>query len=328
MKSWNDMVDSQPVATKMMKHAIERNRIAHAYLYHGQKGTGKKAIARLLAKSIFCTNKQNGEPCHTCKNCVRITSGNHPDVHLITPDGASIKKVQILHLQKEFTYTGLESNQKVYIIDDADKMTVNAANRLLKFLEEPSKETTAILLTENIHSMIDTIRSRCQIIAFQPLNQQRIQMLLEQEGISEVNARLFAALTDNIDDAKDLDQDEWFAQARNLVVQLIELLQVNKEEVLLFVQKQWIPHFSNREQIQLGLDLLVLWYKDIMYLLVGEEQRLVFLAYKEKVEKSAMYWSKYDTTEILYAMMEAKKHIEQNIHPTLMMEQLTLRMQR
>ncbi|GAA5417906.1 hypothetical protein Pryu01_02983 [Paraliobacillus ryukyuensis] len=328
METWKQLAAVQPVATKMMMNMINQERISHAYLFHGQKGTGKQAVSTLLAKSIFCTNKVGEEPCHTCKNCVRIASGNHPDVHHIIPDGASIKKDQILHLQKEFTYTGLESNRKVYIITDADKMTVNAANRLLKFLEEPSKQTTAILLTENVHGIINTIRSRCQIIALRPLDEKQMQLLLQRKGISELNARLFAALTHNLDEAEALDQDEWFAQARNLVVQLIDLLQFKSEEALLFIQKQWMPHFANREQLQLGLDLLVLWFKDMIYLHVGKEESLVYTSYKEKVEKSVMYWSKDDTTEVLYAMMEAKKKLEQNIHPTLLMEQLTLRMQR
>ncbi|CQR47503.1 DNA polymerase III subunit tau [Paraliobacillus sp. PM-2] len=328
MDNWSQLETIQPIATKMVLNMIKRDRISHAYLFHGQKGIGKNNIATLLAKSIFCIDQVDGEPCHTCKNCIRISSGNHPDVHKVIPEGSSIKKDQILHLQKEFTYTGLESNRKVYIIQDADKMTVNAANRLLKFLEEPSKKTTAILLTKNVNGIIHTIRSRCQVIALQPLNEKKMQVVLQDAGITQENARLFSALTNNVDDAKVFDQDEWFAQARNLVVQLVEMLQYKNEEVLLFIHKQWMPHFSNREQLQLGLDLLVLWYKDIMYLLVGREDNIIFKSYIDKIEKSAMYWSKGDTTHILYAMMEAKKRIEQNVHPTLLMEQLTLRMQR
>ncbi|WP_182201634.1 DNA polymerase III subunit delta' [Paraliobacillus salinarum] len=328
MNNWKELATIQPVATKMIVNMIERNRISHAYLFHGQKGTGKNQIATMLTKSIFCLNRIDGEPCHTCRNCIRITSGNHPDVHKIVPEGASIKKDQILHLQKEFSYTGLESNRKVYIIQDADKMTVNAANKLLKFLEEPSQQTTAILLTDNVNGIIQTIRSRCQIIALQPLNENKMQTVLQESGITASNARLFSAITNNVEDAKMFDQDEWFAQARNLVVQLIEMLQHKKDEVLLFIQKQWMPHFSERSQLQLGLDLLILWYKDVMYQLIGKEEYIIFHAYLDKIEESALYWSREDTTQILYAMMEAKKRINQNVHPTLLMEQLTLRMQR
>lgn len=328
MKTWKEIANVQPIATKMLTNMLVRNRLAHAYLLQGQKGTGKEAMSTLLAKSIFCRNIVAGEPCHICKDCVRITSGNHPDVHKIVPDGASIKKEQILHLQKEFTYTGLESNQKVYIIVDADKMTTNASNRLLKFLEEPTKETTAILLTENSQALLDTIRSRCQIISLKPLNAQQLEKTLQADGISDPNARLFAALTNHIEEAKLLNQDEWFAQARKLVVQLIDMLQAESDEALLFIQKQWIPHFANRDQLHNGLDLLMLWFKDVMYTQIDKEESTIFIEYQEKTKKISMHWSKQDTTAILYAIMKAKKHIEQNVHPTLVMEQLTLQMQR
>lgn len=328
MKTWEDIATVQPIATKMLTNMIARDRLAHAYLFHGDKGTGKEAMSTLLAKSIFCQHRADGEPCHVCKDCIRVTSGNHPDVHKIIPDGASIKKEQIVHLQKEFTYTGLESNQKVYIIIDAEKMTANAANRLLKFLEEPNRQTTAILLTENTQGLLDTIRSRCQIMAFKPLNAEQLVKSLQVEGISEANARLFAAFKPKIDEARLLNQDERFAQTRKLVVQLIDMLQAESNELLLFIQKQWMLHFSNRDQLHEGLDLLMLWYKDVMYVHIDKEESIIFIDNHEKIKKISMHCSKQDTTAILYAIMKAKKHIEQNVHPTLVMEQLTLQMQR
>src|SRR5690625_5027570 len=95
-------------------------------------------------------------------------------------DGQSIKIEQIRDLQKEFSYSGLESTRKVYVISGADTLTVNAANRLLKFLEEPSKTTTAMMLTDNSQSIIPTVRSRCQIIALQPLNPLLLQLPLTE----------------------------------------------------------------------------------------------------------------------------------------------------
>src|SRR5690625_2225660 len=101
-------------------------------------------------------------------------SGNHPDVHWIEPEGRTIRNEQIDLLRKEFVYTGLETSKKMYIISGAEALTVNAANRILKFLEEPDMETTAILLTDNGQSIIPTIRSRCQIIDLKPLDQRAL----------------------------------------------------------------------------------------------------------------------------------------------------------
>src|SRR5690606_18903914 len=128
----------------MLMNSIKRNRVSHAYLINGEHGTGKEEFALLIAKVLFCLERNEVEPCQKCINCKRIESRNHPDVHWIEPEGKSIKKEQIENLQKEFTYSGLESNQKVYVIKEADTLTVNASNRILKFLEEPTRQTTAI----------------------------------------------------------------------------------------------------------------------------------------------------------------------------------------
>ncbi|MDL4839085.1 DNA polymerase III subunit delta' [Aquibacillus rhizosphaerae] len=328
MNTWAEMATVQPLVSKMLTNSINRERISHAYLFQGSKGTGKQSLALLLTKSIYCKNKESGEPCNHCKDCHRIDTGNHPDVHLVSPDGQSIKKEQILHLQKEFTYTGLESNRKVYIIVDADKMTNNASNRLLKFLEEPSKLTTAMLLTENSQSILQTIRSRCQIMALQPLNPLNIEKKLQVEGLSGENAKLMAALTNNISDAIELSKDEWFANARKLVVQLVEVLQAKPDESLLFINNQWMTHFKDRNQLQQGLDLLIIWYKDIIYYYIGNEELIVFINHRDTIVQSTMHWSRQHATKCLNSIMEARRKLDQNVHPTLVMEQLTLQMQR
>lgn len=328
MENWAELEKRQPVAMKMLRQMIIRERVAHAYLIQGDVGTGKEAIGYFLAKSLFCKQMSAGEPCHRCNECLRIDSGNHPDVHWIRPDGASIKKEQIAHLQKEFTYTGLESNQKVYLISHADLMTTNAANRLLKFLEEPSKKTTAILMTENSQAILDTVKSRCQIISLMPLSSQSIEELLLKEGIMPENARLFSAIMPNLEQARALDQDEWFAQARKLVVQLMRILQSKQDEALLFIQRQWMEHFSDREKLNFGLDLLMYWFKDIIYLQIDQKETIIFQSYLKELEKCTWHWSKNDTTQILYSILEAKRHVTQNIHPMLVMEKLTLQMQR
>src|SRR5690625_2336636 len=234
MKSWEEIKQVQPLASKIIINSIKKDRISHAYLIQGDRGTGKEDIALLLAKVLFCKNKLSFEPCQECNVCKRIESGNHPDVHWIKPDGQSIKIEQIRNLQEEFFYSGLESNQKVYIITNAETLTLNAANRILKFLEEPSKQTTAILLTENSQSIIPTIQSRCQIIDLQPLNPLQFQQQLINHNISEKNAILLSALTNNLEEAILWSSDDWFVQARKIVLQLVEMYITNPDDAFIF----------------------------------------------------------------------------------------------
>ncbi|TGB00836.1 DNA polymerase III subunit delta' [Halobacillus salinus] len=328
MQTWNEMKELQPLAAQMLMNSFKKNRISHAYLFQGSRGTGKKDMAALFAKAIFCPNREGAEPCQNCRECKRIDSGNHPDLHWVEPDGQSIKKEQILHLQKEFTYTGLESNRKVYIVVDADKMTTNASNRLLKFLEEPSKQTTAMLLTESGQTMLDTIRSRCQLLAFQPLNPARVEKRLVEEGVSQSNAKLLAALTNNLSEALEMNEDEWFANVRKLVIQLIEVLQNKPNEGLLFINHQWMPHFKERTQMQRGLDVLMLWFQDVINDYLDRDDAMVFITEKERVSQAAMKWSRQSAAHCLSKILEAKRKINQNVHPNLVMEQLTLQLQR
>ncbi|CDQ21758.1 DNA polymerase III, delta prime subunit [Halobacillus karajensis] len=328
MQTWTQMKDIQPLAAQMLVNSFKKDRISHAYLFQGNRGTGKKEMSTLFAKSIFCKHRDGEEPCQNCRDCHRIDSGNHPDLHWIEPDGQSIKKEQILHLQKEFTYTGLESNRKVYIIVDADKMTVNASNRLLKFLEEPSQQTTAMLLTESGPTILDTIRSRCQLLAFQPLNPARVQEKLAEAGVSESSARLLSSLTNNLTEALEMNEDEWFANVRKLVIQLIEVLQNKPNEGLLFINYQWMPHFKDRTQLQRGLDVLMLWFQDVINLLLDREETIVFTTEREKLNQASMRWSRQSAARSLTDILEAKRKINQNVHPNLVMEQLTLQLQR
>jgi DNA polymerase-3 subunit delta' len=323
------MKEIQPLASKVITNSIKRGRVSHAYLIQGERGTGKTAIAELIAKSLFCEHMTEAEPCNTCNACRRILSGNHPDVHWIEPDGQSIKIEQIKNLQKEFNYSGLESAQKVYIIKGADTLTSNAANRILKFLEEPSKKTTAMMLTDNSQSIIPTVRSRCQVIDLQPLNPAVLKNRLMEAGMPERDAVLMSALTNNLDDAFSWGEDAWFVQARKLMIQLIEVLSNKPDDAYLFIHQHWLSHFKERAQQEQGFDLLLLAFKDILYFHIGNEHAMVvFTPDDANFEKAARVFSQERLLNILHALLEAKRNLKQNVHPALVMEQLTLQIQR
>lgn len=329
METWPEVAEIQPLASRIITNSIKKDRISHAYLLQGERGTCKEAIALLIAKGLFCENNSADEPCSHCNACHRIASGNHPDVHWIEPDGQSIKIEQIRNLQKEFMYSGLESDQKVYIIKGADTLTVNAANRILKFLEEPNKKTTAIMMTDNSQSILPTIRSRCQVIDLKPLNPVNFQKQLIEKGMHNRNAVLMSALTNNLDDAFTRNNDEWFASARKIVVQLVEVLSSNPEDVYLFIHQHWVTHFKERSEHEEGLDLLLFAFKDILYYHIENEAGMVFFAPSDELlEKAARRFSQEQLLDVLQTVLQAKRKLKQNVHPTLVMEQLTLQIQR
>lgn len=317
------------MAARILQNSINKGRISHAYMIQGARGTGKEEIAVLLAKVLFCEQLSGTEPCNQCSACRRIDSRNHPDVHWIEPEGQSIKLDQIRHLQKEFTYSGVESDQKVYIIKGAETLTTNAANRILKFLEEPSRKTTAIMLTENGQAMLPTIRSRCQLIELKPLSSTFFQKQLAESGVSESNAKLLSALTNNLDEALSMNQDEAFAQARKLVLQLIENLTSAHDDAYLFIHQQWLPFFKERNEQELGLDFLLLAFKDLLYSHFGNEEKMVmFQPGDARLEKASLSFSEVKLLKNMNAVLQAKRLLKQNVQPTLVMEQLSLQVKR
>ncbi|WP_027410113.1 DNA polymerase III subunit delta' [Anoxybacillus tepidamans] len=321
---WEELEQYQPIVLRLLANSIEKGRVAHAYLFEGQRGTGKKEVSVLFAKSLFCFNRVEYKPCNECINCRRIDSRNHPDVHWIEPDGQSIKKGQIEALQEEFSKTGVESNQKLYVINHADKMTTNAANSLLKFLEEPYRGTTAILLTEQYHRMLTTIISRCQVLSFQPLPPTVLANYLKEQQIPLHLALLAAHVTNNREEAIELSRDDWFAEARKIVLQLYEALNKNNLQALFVIHEKWIPHFQDKQQIDIGLDLLLYLYKDLLYLQLGQLENIIYRDRMNDLQQWALTCSQKRIIQNMSTVLQAKARLNTNMNVQLLMEQLIL----
>lgn len=327
-KTWDELEKLQPNVLKMVKNSILKNRIAHAYLFEGMRGTGKRDISMLLAKSINCLAPIDGyKPCESCLNCKRINNGNHPDIHLLEPDGMSIKKGQIQQLQEEFSKTGVESRNKLYTIVHADRMTTNAANSLLKFLEEPHAGTVAVLITEQAQQMLPTILSRCQLINFTPLSPKNMAEQLVVNGVNPNMAPLVAQLTNNLEEALEISHNDWFAQAQKIVLKLYEVLKKNSLEAMVTLQENWFTHFKEKEQIDRGLDLLLLIFKDLLYIQLGKKDQAVYLNESSRLEQFALQTSGRRLTEQMAAILEAKRKLHANMNPQLLMEELVLKLQ-
>lgn len=328
LKTWRQLEELQPKVLKMLKNSIVKNRVAHAYLLEGMRGTGKRETGMLIAKALLCEAPLEGyQPCEHCLTCRRINNGNHPDVHVLEPDGLSIKKQQIKELQEEFSKKAVESERKIYMIVHADKMSVSAANSLLKFLEEPGSQTVALLLTEQIQQILPTILSRCQILSFNPLLPDVMAKQLEEKGIDGQNAFLLAHLTNNLDEALALNVDDWFAQAQKIVLKLYEMLEKNPLEAMVSLQVEWNQHFKEKEQIDRGLDLLLLIFKDLLYIQLGKQEQVIFKKESERLKRFALRLSSLRLAEQMSAILEAKRKLQANMNPQLLMEQLVLKLQ-
>ncbi len=172
---------------EQLKKSIKNNQVSHSYLFIGIDGIGKKLLATEFAKAMQCLNKD--KYCNNCKSCIEFDSNNNPDFLYIEPDGNSIKIEQIRDMQKRIQEKPIISEKKVYIIDNADKMTVEAQNSLLKTLEEPPEYATIILIGSNENAFLTTIKSRCMILHFNPIEDEKMLQYLQKIRNKQYNKK-------------------------------------------------------------------------------------------------------------------------------------------
>lgn len=286
------------------------------------------AAAVQLAKTLFCLDRDGLEPCHECRNCKRIASNNHPDVRIFSPEtGKQITIEQIDFLLKEIAYRSSESKRRLFIIEHADRMTQVAANRLLKFIEEPSEKEMMILITEQAQQILPTIVSRCQTISFKPIQKIELREKLEKNAVSKPLARLLTALTDDYEAALEQANDEMIARAQSLVIQLSEEVFARPSDILLAIQEKVISRFKDKQQISLLLDLFLLWFRDIIFVHLQKDEQLVFIQEKKRLEKFLLHCSLEKAAEQMEKILEAKKRLDANANPQLVIEQVVLNLQ-
>ncbi len=171
-QTFSDLVGQEPIV-ETLKNALDTNQLRHAYIFTGPRGTGKTSTARLLAKTLNCTNRQNGEPCNICEQCREITAGN--SFNVIEIDAASNRGIDsIRELREKVMIRPSEGKYKVYILDEAHMLTVEAFNALLKTLEEPPEYAIFVLATTDVHKMLPTVLSRCQRFDFKRITTREI----------------------------------------------------------------------------------------------------------------------------------------------------------
>ena len=223
---------------QVLRSAIKSNRTAHAYLFAGPEGIGKRTTAISFAAALNC--ETNGDSaCGECRSCRKIAEGNHPDIVFVEPDGRFIKIEQIRNLSRITDFAPYEGRMRMFVIEQAEAMNINAANALLKTLEEPSDRTMLVLISSTPQKLLPTILSRCQKITFKPLPPERIERyLINAAGQSTEKSRLLASLSGgSLGWALQSDLDEVLEQRRMILSELAGLNPADETAITAFAEK-------------------------------------------------------------------------------------------
>ena len=182
---FKDLIGNNKIKDYLINSA-SNNQMLHSYMFSGREGIGKKLFAKIFAKMILCLSED--KPCNTCKSCISFEGENHPDfMQINADDGKSIKIEQIRLMQEKVVEKPIISNKKVYIINDAELLTKEAQNCLLKTLEEPPEYVIIILIVSNESKILNTVKSRCVKIEFEKIPDEEINNYLEKQGISKLS---------------------------------------------------------------------------------------------------------------------------------------------
>lgn len=260
-----------------LKKSLQTGKISHAYIFFGEKGSGKKTLADLFARALQCESGE-AEPCNQCTSCKQAMNRNQPDIIYLQHEKPNIISVDEIRKQinNDIGIKPYSSERKVYIIDEAEKMNVQAQNALLKTLEEPPAYATILLLTTNLEGMLQTIRSRCVTLTMKPVPDVDIQRYLMREvQIPDYKAGICAAFArGNVGRAKELAVSAEFEELKEETLELVEHLSEKGLSDLAAVAKVKAEKGSNTEGF---LELMQMWYRDVlMYKSTGSSQALIF----------------------------------------------------
>jgi DNA polymerase-3 subunit delta' len=258
----------------ILKRALANHRLAHAYLFSGMPGVGKKLTALALAAGVNCRDAGTGGACGACPSCRKAASGGHPDIHLLASGGDEIKIDQIRQIQADLSLKPFEGSKKTLIVDGAENMNTASANAFLKTLEEPPGDALIILITAQPHGLLPTIRSRCQEIRFLPLSRRALaKALVERRSLSEEDAWFLAALAQgSMGRGLEMDIEQERAARKEFMELRGRLPQMTAGEILAHADAV----SKDREQFERLLETGVEWLRDVIVMgETGDETLLV-----------------------------------------------------
>ncbi len=324
-----DMTDfktiiGQKKSIKVLKNLIKLDRIGHAFLFTGKEGVGKRITAIAFAKAINCFDlSENCDPCNRCSSCLKIEKGIHPDFQLITPLNSVITIDQIRSIKEVIYWQPLGGRKKVFLIDEAHKMTIEASNSLLKILEEPPEFAILILITDLPDTILPTIISRCHRIPFCPIN---------REEQREILKGMYPGLGKNQLEDIILFSSGSLAKAQELAGEPVKLKEKTRFiEWLIEVKPEQIinkffslPENELKDILNSFLDfteLMVLWFRDILFFQMGLKQEMLSFPKRiAQIKEFAQSYSQEKIINLLNYLTEIPQEIEKHIKPEILME--------
>ena len=324
MPGFQDIIGHENIKEHLQR-AIESNHVSHAYILTGEAGMGRKSIANAFAMTLLC-EKGKSEPCMECHACKQVMSGNHPDLIYVTHEKTGSIGVDDVREQIHDTIMirPYSSYYKIYIVDEAEKMTVQAQNALLKTIEEPPSYAVIMLLTTNQEVFLPTILSRCIQLKLKPLQDSVIKSyLVGSLGIKESRAEIYSAFArGNLGRAIHLASSEEFQlMYTELLHMLKHLRSMDITELLFYIKKMKDENLDIRS----CLDFMQIWYRDILMYKVTKDINLLVFREEYNTIREMGSASAYDGIEaILQAIDKARIRLDANVNMELVMELMLL----
>ena len=308
-----------------LQNAIKLQKVSHAYILDGEEGAGKNMLARAFAQTLQC-ERGGTEPCGECHSCKQAQSGNQPDIIKVTHEKPNTISVDDIRTQvnNDIVIKPYSSKYKIYIIPEADLMSAQAQNALLKTIEEPPEYAVIMLLTENAEALLPTIRSRCVMMKLRNIKDQLVKKyLMEQMEIPDYKADVCVAFAQgNMGKAIMLATSEYFNEIKEEVVHLLRNIdEMNVSELMDAVKKC----MTYKMEINDYLDMIAIWYRDVLiYKATKNVDRVVFSDQLRYIKARASKSSYEGIENILDAIEKAKARLKANVNFELTMELLLL----
>lgn len=324
MARFQDIVGQEQIK-EHLQNVLSTGKVSHAYIINGEKSSGKEFIARVFAQALQCENRAT-EACHECRSCKQALSDNHPDIIRVThekPNTISVDDIRT-QINNDVGIKPYSSAHKVYIVNEAEKMTVQAQNAILKTLEEPPEYAVIILLVSNLNTLLPTILSRCVVLNMKPVADALVKnYLCEQLQVPDYKAEVCVAFArGNIGKAKALASSEEFENVKAEALSLLKYIQdMELNEMIAAIKK------INEYKLEINdyLDIIAIWYRDV--LLFKATQDVNHLVFREEIQtlRHVAQRSSYEGIEtIIKALDTAKKRLDANVNFELVMELLML----